>query len=81
MDISSHKQLFWFLKDNASLDLSKESDLELYVQQVLSRGRFEDVKALLRTVDRKQFKQVFMKIKRFFPWEVQTFWGDFIEGD
>ena len=79
MRIPPNKQLFWFLKDTVSLDLSKTSDLELYVQQVLSRGNQEDVKALLTAVDFEQFKQVFSRIKRFFPWEVRAFWEDFIE--
>ena len=79
MNISPDKKLFWFLKDNVSLDLANAADLELYVQQVLTRGRMEDVKALLTAVDFKRFKQVFLKIKRFFPREVRTFWEDFIE--
>lgn len=79
MNISPNKKLFWFLKENVSLDLSNAADLELYVQQVLSRGRREDVNALLTTVDFERFKQVFFKIKRFFPWEVRAFWEDFIE--
>ena len=78
MNISPNKKLFWFLKDTVSLDISKMEDLELYVQQVLSRGRTQDVKTLLKTVDPQRFKQVFVKIKRFFPREVQAFWEDFI---
>lgn len=80
MDIVPNKKLFWFLKDDISLNLSNTADLELYVQQVLSRGRLEDVKALLTAVDFEQFKQVFSRIKRFFPGEVRRFWEDFIEG-
>lgn len=79
MNILPDKKLFWFLKDNVSLDLSNAADLELYVQQVLSRGRREDVKTLLKAVDFERFKQVFLRIKRFFPWEVRAFWEDFIE--
>lgn len=79
MNISPDKKLFWFLKDHVSLDLSNAADLELYMQQVLSSGRREDVKALLKTVDFQRFKQVFLKIRRFFPREVRAFWEDFIE--
>lgn len=79
MNILPDKKLFWFLKDNVSLDLSNGADLEMYVQQILSSGRGEDVKALLRTVGFERFKQVFLKIKRFFPWEVRAFWEDFVE--
>lgn len=80
MNISPDKNLFWFLKDNVSLDLSKAADLELYVQQVLSKGRLADVKSLLAAIGFKRFKQVFLKIKRYFPSEVRAFWEDFLEG-
>lgn len=79
MNISPDRKLFWFLKDNVSLDLSRPADLELYVQQVLTKGRWVDVKALLAAVDFERFQQVFLKIKRFFPREVRAFWEDFIE--
>lgn len=79
MNITPNKKLFWFLKDNVALDFSKTADLELYIQQVLTKGRKEDVMTLLKVIDFKQFKEVFLKIKRFFPWEVRAFWEDFIE--
>lgn len=79
MNIPANKRLFWFLKENTSLDLSQPAILEMYVQQVLSHGRIEDVKSLLSTIKSEQFKQVFLKIKRFLCWEVRKFWEDFIE--
>lgn len=79
MNILPDKILFWFLKDNVSLNLSTPADLELYVQQVLMRGRLKDVKMLLSKIDFDQFKKVFLKIKRYCPKEVQAFWEDFIE--
>ena len=79
MKILPNKNLFWFLKNNISLDLTNASDIEQYVQQVLSRGRLEDVKALLAVIDFERFKHVFSRIKRFFPSEVRSFWEDFIE--
>ncbi len=79
MNISPNKRLFWFLKDNATLDLSNNADLELYIQQVLCKGRMEDVRLLLTRIDFERFKNVFSRIKRFFPWEVRAFWEDFIE--
>mgnify|MGYP001604198190 CR=1 FL=1 len=79
MNILANKKLFWFFKDNVSLDLSDAADLEMYMQQVLSRGRLKDVQTLLKKVDFKRFKQAFSRIKQFFPWEVRTFWEDFIE--
>ena len=79
MKIRPDKKLFWFLKDNTELDLAKPASLEMYVQQVISRGRMEDVKFLLAHVNFEQFKKVFLKIKRFLTWEVRKFWEDFIE--
>ena len=79
MNIPADKRLFWFLKDNVDLDISKPDILEMYVQQVLSRGRAQDVKFLLSTVQFEEFKQAFLRIKRFLAWEVRKFWEDFIE--
>lgn len=79
MNILVNKNLFWFFKDNISLDLSNSADLEMYMQQVLSRGRYEDIKTILKKVDFKHFKEAFLKIKRFLPVEVRKFWEDFIE--
>ena len=79
MNILPDKTLFWFLKDNVSLNLSTPADLELYVQQVLMKGRWKDVKMLLSKIEFDQFKKVFLKIKRYCPKEVRAFWEDFIE--
>lgn len=37
------KRLFWFLKEGAELDLSKKSQLDMYVQQTLLRGKTSDI--------------------------------------
>ena len=78
MKIKPDKNLFWFLKDNTELDLANPASLEMYVQQVISRGRMNDVKFLLAHVNFEQFKNVFLKIKGFLAWEVRMFWEDFI---
>ena len=80
MNVMPNKRLFWFLKDNLPLDLSDPSTLEMYVQQVISKGTTQDVRHLLRNVEFKCFKQVFANIRHFLPWEVRTFWEDFIAG-
>jgi hypothetical protein len=77
MKIRLNKKLFWFLKDNVEIDSADSTALEMYVQQVVSQGRTEDVKSLLANVDSKQLNQVFSKIKRFLSWEVRAFWEDF----
>ncbi len=77
MKIPLNKNLFWFLKENAELDLDNPATMEMYVQQVLSRGRTEDVKILLANVDLNQLRLIFSKIKQFLAGEVKAFWEDF----
>lgn len=79
MKITPDKELFWFLKEGASLELSDPSVLEMYIQQVISRGRMEDIKSLLRRVSFDQLKHSFSHINRFLPLEVRKFWEDYIE--
>lgn len=79
MKIFLENRLFWFLKEGISLDLSDPSALELYLQQVMTRGRAEDVRILLKTVTREQLKNTLEKLKRFLPTEVRMFWEDFVE--
>ena len=78
MKITPNKNLFWFIKNDAVLDLSNAASLEMYVQQVVSRGRTEDVKALLSNVDLLELKQIFLRIKRFLSLEVAAFWEHFL---
>jgi len=77
MKINPSPKLFWFIKDNVDLDLSSPASLEMYVQQVISMGRTEDIKFLLKNFRNEELKQVFLNIKRFLPWEVRAFWEDF----
>lgn len=78
MRLQVDQRLFWFLKEGATLDLSKPADLDLYVQQVLSRGTSKDVTSLLVNVPAERFKQTFLKVKRFLPGDVRNFWEDFL---
>ena len=77
MKINLSRKLFWFLKDNVSINLSDPSSLEMYMQQVISHGKTEDIKFLLTHVKSEQLQQTFLKIKRLLPWEVRAFWEDF----
>ncbi len=84
MHIKLSKNLFWFLKPlkggkEFSIDSSRPSEFEMGLQQVLSRGRAEDVKLLLRQVPFEQFKTTFLNIKHFLPREVRMFWEHFID--
>lgn len=78
MEIALDKRLFWFLKEDAKLDLSKPHILDMYIQQVLTYGRAEDIRALFKKIPMKDFKQVFARLKSFLPKEVRQFWEDFI---
>ena len=77
MKINLNKKLFWFLKDNTELDLDNPASLEMYVQQVVSQGRAEDIRILLANVNINRLKRVFSKIERFLSREVKAFWEDF----
>ena len=78
MKITADKRLFWFLKDGARLDLAEPSQLDMYVQQVLTHGRSQDIKTLFRTIGVANFKSAFLRLKRFVPTEVRKFWEHFL---
>ena len=78
MKITLDKSLFWFLKEDAEIDLSEPSQLDMYIQQVMTHGGADDVRVLLRKVKIKQLAEAFGRIKRFLPEEVRRFWEDFI---
>jgi len=78
LSIIPEKQLFWFLKEGIRLDLAEPSVLDMYVQQVITRGRTENIKRLLKKVDLKRLAEALGRLKRFLPDEVREFWEDFI---
>ena len=78
MKAIANKRLFWFLKEGQELDLSNQANLDMYVKQIITRGRTSDVKQLLKTVDRPTFEESFHRIKNFIPWEVRRFWEEFL---
>ncbi len=59
------KRLFWFLKDGTELDLSNKSHLDMYVQQILTRGNASDIRGLLRMINLSEFLESFNRIKDF----------------
>lgn len=73
-----NKNLFWFLKNRSKLEINHPSELDTYVQQVITRGKTSDIKELLKTVKPSQFKESFHRLKPFLPLEVKKFWEDFI---
>lgn len=78
MKLIADEKLFWFLKKGAELDLDRSADLELYVQQVLTRGRSQDVKGMLGHVGISRFRETFRNIKPFLPTDIRNFWIDFL---
>ena len=42
------KRLFWYLKEGTELDLKNPSHIDMYVQQVLSHGKTEDIKKMIK---------------------------------
>lgn len=79
MKIIPEKRLFWFLKEGITLNLNEPSILDMYVQQVLTRGGTEDIKLLLKRLDQQRLIESLGRVKRFLPSEVRNFWEDFIE--
>lgn len=78
MKITPDKKLFWFLKDDVKLDLSQPSQLDMFIQQVLTCGGAGDVKMLFKNIDLEHFKTAFARLKHFLPFEVRKFWEDAI---
>lgn len=78
MKVIPDKRLFWFLKEGIDLDLSEPSVLDMYVQQVITRGSTEDIKVLLRLLNIEQLQTVLERVGRFIPDEIRIFWEEFI---
>jgi hypothetical protein len=65
MEIVAQKKLFWFLKEGTRFDLSNKGHRDMYIQQVLSRGRTADVQELFRIVEASDFQESFSRIRNF----------------
>ncbi|MGB9612974.1 MAG: hypothetical protein ACPL4K_02195 [Candidatus Margulisiibacteriota bacterium] len=78
MNITPNKRLFWFLKDGVDLDLDDPPTLDMYVQQVITHGKTDDIKHLLKIVKPQKLKESLSHLKGFLPDEVEKFWEDFI---
>ena len=72
------KRLFWFLREGVRLDLADPATLDSYIQQVMTRGRAEDVVVLLRRIGVDRLRGILPRLGRFLPVEVRMFWEDFI---
>jgi hypothetical protein len=74
MKISVENRLFWYFKDGTELDLDNLSHVDMYVQQVLTHGRTDDIKELVKILSPEVLKESFNRIMRFLPKEVRLFW-------
>lgn len=85
MQIVPDAKLFWFLKDGVKLELSDPAQLDMYIQQVITAGGSEDVRALFKNIGLARFKSAFPRLRHFLPSEVRGFWedslGDIRQGD
>ena len=61
----------------AKLNMSDQTNVELYVQQVMTKGNIEDVQKLLADIGEEKTGQIFLRLKNFFPSGVRRFWEDF----
>ena len=76
MKTTVEKRLFWFLKEGAEIDLANAPHMDMYVQQVLSRGHTSDIRTLLRIVSPLDLSNSFARIRNFLPPEVKMFWEE-----
>lgn len=76
MKTVAERKLFWYLKNGTELDLENLSHLDMYVQQILTHGKAEDIQKMLSLLTPETFRESFGRIKRFLPKEVRRFWED-----
>jgi hypothetical protein len=63
METTVQKKLSWFLKEGTKLDLSNKTHVDMYIQQILSRGKSSDVKKLLKEIKPLGFSESFAGIE------------------
>ncbi|OGB86915.1 hypothetical protein A3H38_00240 [candidate division WOR-1 bacterium RIFCSPLOWO2_02_FULL_46_20] len=78
MKFTPNELLFWFFKNKTKINLDNPADLDTYLQQVLTHGKTNDIKQLLKRVKPLKFQEAFERTKKFLPLEVKMFWEDFI---
>ena len=76
MKIAAKKRLFWYLKDGQKFDLDHPGHVDIYVQQVLSQGRVEDIREMLKVLWPDSFLASFGRVKKYLSKEVRRFWED-----
>ena len=64
------------MKEGIEIDLNDNYQRDMYIQQVLSRGKFEDIRQLLKIISHEKFLDSFHRINKFLPKEVRKFWEE-----
>jgi len=65
MKTKVNNRLFWYLKDGIEFDLENPSHVDMYVQQILSHGKAEDIQKMLEILPPEKFRKSFKRIRRF----------------
>jgi hypothetical protein len=65
------------MKPDTRWDFNNPGMVRTYVQQILTYGRLEDVRLLLKQLPYPQFHEAFLKLKPFLPRRVSQFWEAF----
>jgi hypothetical protein len=76
MKLTVKKRLFWYIKDGQEFDLDCPGHVDMYVQQVLSQGRLDDIREALGVLSAESFFASFARVKKYLPREVRKFWED-----
>lgn len=78
MRISLNPKFFWYFKEGSEFDTSDSAMLDMYVQQMMMKGRMEDIRQLIRQLGLTTLGETFGRIQRFLPRDVKWFWEDFL---
>jgi len=77
MKAAVDRELFWFLKDGAALDLSDTRNFDLVVQQTVVRGKTLDIRTLIARAGLPAIAESMGRIKGFLPPEIRMFWEEY----
>lgn len=71
--------LFWYLPQDARLDLEKPKTRDFVLEQVLVRGTDDDIVRLMRTLTPREFAESYRRVRDRLPEEVRRVWDDILE--
>ena len=59
-------RLFWFLKEGNELDLSDKTLLDMYIEQIFTRGKTSDIRKLFNIIAPSVFLRLFYPNEKLF---------------